>query len=128
MEPKFWKKLFVYVLTRVLLSTAVVCLFTFGVITMIADTATVVVITIPFAAAMCLYTTVIIFRHVKYLLTAPMIMILKSADMLKMASMNIAISAADMCRNTSMMKDFAYRFDKATELNNGKVPKDDSIS
>ena len=74
---------------------------------MIADIVLVVVISIPFAFAMCLLTTLMIFRRVNSVLAVQLSKIRESASILAKVSLNFTKTAEGIRRNTYIMKDVA---------------------
>jgi len=93
MKSAFWMKLFAYVLIRVLLLSATICLFIFGISQMIADPALVIILSILFVAGMCLFTAVIVVRHSIEFVTIMLSKVLESANTLRAASMVISKAA-----------------------------------
>jgi len=120
--------LFLYVVIRVLLSGATVGAVIVGFSLLIADTALMIMLSIPLAVAICSHTAVIIVRRVNYLIAAPLSRILESADMLATASKSVIKTAECMYRNTHIMNDVACLLGEVADgvCSNGATPEDEN--
>jgi len=85
-----------YVLVRVLLLSAIVCLFVVGIYPMIENPALGIVLSILFAVGMCVFTAMIVVRHIGEFIAAMLIRLLESANTLKTASKVVSAAAKNM--------------------------------
>jgi len=112
MKTTFNAKPFLYIFVRVLLSSAVIIVFIFGVSLLIESVALMVIISIPFIVLMCLCTSLIIFRHSNDLINIPLKRVLESAAILQIASQTIAENAKGLSQNTYILNDVACSLDE----------------
>jgi len=123
------KKLFKYVLVRLLFSSAIACLLLLGFYLFYGEMWIAIVITIPLIIATCLYTSMIIARRTKDLVDAPLNKMLEFTHVLKDASLILIETAKNLDKKAAAMHTAADLLDEVAEscgtLKDGKNDKDD---
>ena len=126
MRFSFKTNLTIFVIIRILLCTATICLFLLGISPLMTNTPVRVTGTIVFSAAMCLFTAAIIAQHVKDMMANLLNRVLKSAELLAQASTAMSEAAKGLSRNADVMIEFTGMLDGMADACDsvGKEDKD----
>jgi len=127
MKTSFELSLARYVFVRVLLCTVIICLFFFGIGSLVADNVFRAIITISFATAMCLYAAVTIARYIRDLVANPLNEVLKSAELLEQASVAMSTVANDISKNADIMTEFSGLLDGMADACNEPIEGNETM-
>ena len=97
------RKLFKYVLIRLLFSSAIACLLLLGFYMFYGEMWIAIIITIPLIVATCLYTAMIIARRTKDLVDVPLGKMLEFTNVLKDASLILIETAKNLDKKAAAM-------------------------
>ncbi|MCL2221041.1 MAG: hypothetical protein FWC20_02175 [Oscillospiraceae bacterium] len=106
------KKLFKYVLVRLLFSSAIACLLLLGIYLFYGEMWIAIVLTIPLVIATCLYTAMIIARRTKDLVDVPLSKMLEFTHVLKDASLILIETAKNLDKKAAAMHTAADMLDE----------------
>ena len=128
MKLTFESRLAVFVLIRILLCTATICLFVFGVCPFIAELTIRTVIIITFGSVMCLFTAATIARHVKDLIAIPLNKVLESAQLLSQASTAMTSVTKGLSKNADIMVEFTGLLDKMADVCGDEKDQENNVT
>jgi len=116
MKFSFKTNLTLFVLIRVLLCSATVCLFLLGIGPFIANATIRAIGSIAFVVAMCLFTASTVAQHVKDVMASLLNRVLKSAELLAQASSAMTEAAKGLSRNADVMIEFTDMLDGMADV------------
>jgi len=132
MKPSLLTTISMSFFVRIILCTATVCLFIFGIGPIIPDRTIKTVAIVLFSVGMCTFTTMIIARYVKDTITNPLInRLLESAALMVKASVMMRAAAKGINQNANLLMEFADVLEAMDAMrieNNPKEPKEEQSS